>query len=115
MVEGSRIDSGGHQNDTEMVVNEMLDFDRAIKAALDFAETTPNTLVVITADHETGGMSLNGGNFETGEVKGAFTTVGHTGVMVPVFAFGTGAKEFAGIYQNTDLMPKILELLGINQ
>ena len=115
MVEGSFIDSGGHANDTEIVVNEMLDFDRAVKAAFDFAEVNPNTLVVITADHETGGMSLNGGNFETGEVKGAYTTSGHTGVMVPVFAFGPGAEEFSGIYQNTDIMPKVLKLLGINQ
>lgn len=115
MVEGSQIDWGGHANNQEQIVNEMLDFDRAVKVALDFAENNPNTLVVITADHETGGLALNGGNFATGEIDGKFTTKSHTGVMVPVFAFGEGAEEFAGIYQNTDIKPKVLKLLGLGK
>lgn len=112
MVEGSQIDGGGHANNTDKIVNEMLDFDRAIKEAFDFAEKNAGTLVIITADHETGGLTINGGSFETGEVKGEYTTKGHTAVMVPVFAFGAGAEEFAGIYENTDIMPKILKLLN---
>jgi alkaline phosphatase len=112
MVEGSQIDWGGHANNQEQIINEMLDFDRAIKVAFDFAEKNPNTLVVITADHETSGLALNGGNLETGEVNAAFTTKGHTAVMVPVFAFGVGAQEFAGIYQNTEFLPKLLKLYG---
>ncbi|GHT14981.1 alkaline phosphatase [Bacteroidia bacterium] len=112
MVEGSQIDWGGHAKNQEQVINEMLDFDRTIKVAFDFAEKNPNTLVVITADHETGGLSIVGGNLETGEVKASFSTGGHTSVMVPVYSYGTGAKEFAGIYQNTDIKPKILQLYG---
>jgi len=115
MVEGSQIDWGAHDNSTSKIVNEMLDFDRAIKIAFDFADNNPGTLVVITADHETGGMSLNGGNFESGTVDAKYTTGGHSAVMVPVFAYGTGAKEFAGIYENTDIFNKILNLYNFKK
>lgn len=112
MVEGSQIDWAGHGNDTEAVVNEMLDFDRAIKVAFDYADQEPNTLVVITADHETGGMALTGGDLSTGDVEGTFATTGHTSVMVPVFAYGAGAEQFAGIYENTEIFAKLLALYG---
>lgn len=111
MVEGSFIDSGGHGNNTLQVVEEVLDFDRAVGRALDFAARDGNTLVVITADHETGGMSIIDGSFETGMVKGSYTTGGHTGVMVPIFAYGPGASEFVGIMENTDIHAKIRKLL----
>ncbi|MDR2039838.1 MAG: alkaline phosphatase [Bacteroidales bacterium] len=113
MVEGSQIDFGGHTNNTNRITNEMLDFDSAIKVALDFAEQTPQTLVIITADHETGGMTITGGNFKKGDVKAKYTSKRHTGVMVPIFAFGTGAEEFTGIIENTDILPKVLSLCGI--
>ena len=112
MVEGSQIDWAGHGNDTEAAVNEMLDFDRAIKVAFDYVDQDPNTLVVITADHETGGMALTGGDLSTGEVEGTFATTGHTAVMVPVFAYGAGAEEFSGIYENTEIIAKLLALCG---
>ncbi len=108
MAEGSQIDWGGHANDTRYIIDEMLDFDKAIGAALDFAEKDGNTLVIITADHETGGFSINGGDFTTGKVEGKFTTGGHTGVMIPVFAYGPGAEVFSGIYENTAIFDKIV-------
>ncbi len=112
MAEGSQIDWGGHANDTQYIVDEMLDFDQAIGAALDFAEKDGHTLVVITADHETGGFSVNNGDIATGKVEGKFTTKGHTGVMIPVFAFGPGAEAFSGIYENTDIFGKIIRAFG---
>lgn len=114
MVEGSLIDWGAHANDTEAIVNEVLDFNRAIETALQYAENNSGTLVVITADHETGGMSLLGGDFEIGSVQAKYSTRGHSGVMVPVFAYGTGAEEFTGIYQNTDIFKKIVNLYGFS-
>lgn len=114
MTEGSMIDWGGHDNDTEYIVEEMLDFDRAVAAALDFAEKDGKTLVVITADHETGGMALLGGNFQTGQVNAGYTTEGHTGVMVPVFAYGPGAENFMGIQENTDIFTRFAELFGFD-
>lgn len=89
----------------------MLDFDRAIGKALDFASRDRETLVIVTADHETGGMSITDGNMYTGMVKGGFTSEDHTAVMVPVFAFGPGAAEFTGIMDNTDIHRKMSKLL----
>lgn len=112
MIEGSFIDSGAHANNTINVVNEMLDFDQAIGKALEFAAQDGQTLIVVTADHETGGFALVDGNMKTGMVKGAFSTGGHTGVMVPVFAYGPCADNFTGIMENTDIAKKIMKLLG---
>ena len=114
MVEGSQIDWGGHANDTEYIINEVIDFDNAVKVAFDFADKNPGTLVVITADHETGGMALLGGDFDSGEVTAKYTTGGHSAVMVPVIAYGSDAQEFAGFYQNTDILEKILKLYGFS-
>jgi alkaline phosphatase len=112
MIEGSQIDWGGHQNNTGYIVKEMLDFDQAIGKALDFAAQDGETLIVVTADHETGGLGITGGNMNTGMVKGAFTSGDHTGVMVPIFAYGPGAENFTGIMENTDIAKNIMKLLG---
>ncbi len=115
MVEGSQIDWAGHANDQEYLINETLDFDRAVKAAFDFAERDGHTLVIVTADHETGGLTITEGNLQTGELTHAFSTKGHTGVPVPVYTFGPGAEMFTGIFDNTAFLPKILELLQIER
>ena len=115
MIEGSQIDWGGHSNDTQYIVDEMIDFDNAIGKVLDFAATDGNTLVVITADHETGGFSIVGGDMQTGSVEGKFTTGNHTGVMIPVFAYGPGAEQFSGIYQNTEIYNKMIKAFGFKK
>lgn len=112
MIEGSQIDWGGHQNNTSYIVNEMLDFDRAIGKALEFAAEDGKTLIIVTADHETGGLALAGGDMKSGMVKGAFTSGDHTAVMVPVFAYGPGSENFTGIMENTDIAKKIMKLMG---
>ncbi len=111
MVEGAQIDNGGHSNSTGDIIQEMLDFDQAIAEALKFADANKNTLVVITADHETSGFGIVGGNMEEGTVQGDFLTVDHTGIMVPLFAYGPKAQNFNGVYENTEVFNKILELL----
>lgn len=114
MIEGSQIDWGGHKNDQEYVVTETLDFDAAVKAALDFAEQDGETLVVVTADHETGGMIILNGDFKEKTVKTVFNTGGHTGIMLPVYAYGPGAELFTGIYENTSFKSKFEKALGID-
>ncbi|RYY20531.1 MAG: alkaline phosphatase, partial [Chitinophagaceae bacterium] len=99
---------------TQYVVDEMIDFDEVIGEVLDFAAKDKNTLVIITADHETGGMTLNGGDMKTGRVDAKFTTTHHTGVMIPVFAFGPGSEKFSGIYENTAIFTKMLEALKLS-
>jgi len=111
MVEGSQIDWGGHENNTIYIAEEMLDFDRAIGQALEFAAKDGETLIIVTADHETGGLSILGGNMETGEVRASYNTKGHTAIMVPVFAYGPGAENFIGFMENTDIHEKMINLL----
>lgn len=111
VVEGSKIDDGGHANDLQYVAEEVIDFDKAIKVALDFADKNKETLVVVTADHETGGLTIAEGDLKTGKVSSHFSTDDHTGVMVPVFAYGPGAEAFMGIYQNNTIFLKFMQAL----
>jgi len=116
MVEGSQIDWAGHDNDNEYMIAEMLDFEKTIEVALDFAEKDGNTLVVVTADHETGGFTLSAshdrqtGGEDYREIEPSYATGGHSATLIPVFAFGPGSEEFNGIYQNTDLFKKMVKL-----
>lgn len=114
MIEGSMIDSGGHDNDIRLVVDETVDFDKAVKVAFDFADKNPGTLVVVTADHETGGLTLPSGkpDFSLPDqgVNYKFSTGGHTGTFIPIYAYGAGAHNFSGVMENTDI-PKIMARL----
>ncbi len=113
MVEGSEIDFLAHENITPGVVLETLDFDRAIGAALKFAASNRETLIIVTADHETGGMSINGGDYKSGMVSSKYTSGEHTGIAVPIYAFGPGAEEFTGFMENTDIAKKMMKLLRL--
>lgn len=115
MIEGSQIDWAGHANAADTLIDETLDFDKAIGVVLDFAKNDGHTLVVITADHETGGVTIVGGDRATHMVKLNFSTTDHTAVMVPVYAFGPGAGKFSGIYDNTDIFYKILSSFGFEK
>lgn len=115
MVEGSQIDWGGHNNDLKYVENETSDFGKAVQAALDFARKDGNTLIVVTADHETGGLTLVGGSVRDQQTEGKFSTGGHTATPVPVYAFGPGAESFTGYFDNTEFKNKILTLLGMDK
>jgi len=118
MVEGSQIDWGGHDNNAAYLISELIDFDDAIGKALDFAEKDGNTLVIVTADHETGGFTLastlktaeDGTTYsDYNEITGTFSTNGHSATLIPVFAYGPGSEAFSGIYENTEIFHKILE------
>ena len=111
MVEGSQIDWGGHANDLNYILTEFRDFDRAIAVALEYIKKNPNTLLVVTADHETGGLGIDSGNIKNFKPRGGFVTRGHTASMVPVFAIGIGAKKYSGIYDNTAIFSKMKEVL----
>ncbi len=113
LVEGAQIDWAGEENDQGYLLSEMLDFDRTVGKAIDFAEVDGSTLVIITGDHETGGFSLLNGNEANNSVEGSFISAEHTGTMVPVFAFGPGAKEFMGVYENSEIFHKMKDQLGL--
>ena len=114
LVEGSQIDWMNHANDGRGVVMETLDFDRAIWEAIQYANKKGNTLVLVTADHESGGMSIEADS-RMNKLKYGFTTNGHTAAMIPVFAYGPGSSLFRGIYENTSIYHKMRAVLGLKE
>ena len=112
LVEGSQIDWGGHDNNLSYILSEFEDFNGAVAASLAFAKEDGNTLVIVTADHETGGLSLTKGNMKKKRISGEFSTKGHSGILVPVFAFGPNSESFTGIYDNTSIFKKMKALVN---
>ena len=114
---------GGHDNDAKYLISELIDFDETIGAVLDFAEKDGETLVIVTSDHETGGFTLGGkkikdadGNIDEdyNTIAPSFSTGGHSATLIPVFAFGPGAEEFSGVFDNTEIFHKIIKLTSWN-
>jgi alkaline phosphatase len=113
MVEGSQIDWANHDNDLNRSQTQLLWFDLAVKTALDFAVRDGKTLVIVTADHETGGMAITGGNLDGTDLKVGWVSGSHTGGPVPLYAFGPGALNLAGFRDNTDIAKVIAQVLGL--
>ncbi len=113
MVEGSQIDFACHANDSTWMMDEMLDFNYAIQVALNYAKEHGNTLVVVTADHETGGLTLPDPQGKYTNVTFNYSTNSHTCLPVMVYAYGPGAEQFTGWMQNRDLKGKILNACGL--
>lgn len=111
MVEGSCIDDWCHANKVGFAVEEILDFDRTVGAVLEWAAQDGETLVIVTADHSTGAMTLLGGDVEGQSVAVNYANTGHNGVALPVYAWGPGAEKFVGIYENTELSQMIKEII----
>ncbi len=112
MVEGARIDKEEHNNNFQGMVNEALDFDKAVEEAIRFAEKDGHTLVIISADHETGAVSLSKCVPEDGYAQGVFASKGHSPIMVPLFAYGPHSRRFTGTQENSDVSNKIFSLLS---
>ena len=121
MLEGSQVDWAGHANDLNYLKREMQDFDEAVELALDYATQNQDTLVIATADHETGGLLIESSSptdYTAPEVKFSFNTgIGygsHTGVPVPVYAYGPGSENFTGTLDNTDIFYAMLEAVKMD-
>lgn len=112
LVEGSTIDTANHYNNTEQMLGDTIAFDQAVGVALNYARSRDDTLVVVTADHETGGLGITGGSPDGARVNHAWLSTDHTGTMVPVYAYGPGEEIFAGTQHLTDVSRKIARLLG---
>lgn len=113
LVEGSQIDSAAHENDARGATAEVVDLDRTVARILGFAAQDGETLVVLTTDHETGGLALTGGSASERNVEAGFVGKGHSATMVPVFAFGPGSGAFSGVYENTAIFAKLRAALGL--
>jgi len=114
MVEGSQIDWEAHANEEDEIVRRTLLFDMAVAEALEFAQNDGHTLVIVTADHETGGMTLTKGNRDGSSVIAQFSSPYHTAGPVVVFTYGPGAVKYTGMYENSDLAVKIANSLQLD-
>ncbi len=115
MVEASQTDGGGHSNNIEQLVTELLDFDHVVGKAMKFADENKETLVVVVGDHETGGLTLLDGSLKEGWVFGNFSTNDHTSIPSSVFAYGPNSKEFTGLFENTEIFNKIMTAYGFQK
>jgi alkaline phosphatase len=116
MIESSQIDWAGHGNNVDYMITEMNDFEAVVRSVLKYAEKDGNTLVLVTADHETGGFTLgaagsNGYDADYSVIKPTFASTNHSAALVPVLAYGPGAENFMGIYENTEIFHKLMDLL----
>jgi len=111
VVESSQIDWAGHANDFNWIKAEFQEFDEAIQSAINFSNKNKNTLIIVTADHETGGLAITSGKVRRFTMRTKWGTIGHTAEMVPVFSTGPKSEDFSGIYDNTDIFKKILNAI----
>lgn len=112
IVEGSQIDFAAHYHNSDWIIEETIDFDQAVGIGLNYAENDDSTLLVVTADHETGGYALEAGSIKQQKIsKADFTTFHHTGEMVPLFAYGTGSDIFGGIHDNTEIGKILIDFI----
>lgn len=111
MIEGSSIDDWCHRQKVGYAMEELFDFDRTVGHVLKWAEKDGETLVIVTGDHCTGGLSILDGSIEENSVKVNFSTGGHNGIALPVYAYGPHAEDFTGIYENTELSDRIKSLI----
>ena len=95
------------------MISEMIEFDNTIKKVFDFIDNDGNTLVVITADHETGGAAITGGDLLKSKVKNNYVSGSHTATMVPVFSSGYKAHNFKGVYDNTEIFDKLFKIVNL--
>lgn len=115
MIESAIIDGYGHNNDSEGMIEEMKEFEQTLQTLINYVNNHPETLLVVTADHETGGTAVSYKSHAVGEkvpVQLSFSTKGHSGTVVPIFAYGAGSKTFGGIMKNIDIPKKIEELIN---
>jgi alkaline phosphatase len=108
MVEGGRIDHAGHANDIRRNIHETLEFGNAVQEALAWAAGRTDTLILVTADHETGGLTVLGDNGPGAYPPVSWSSTGHTATRVPLYAWGVNAELVGGVMDNTDMLQLII-------
>ena len=109
MSEGSQIDWAGHDNDAQYMLVEFDDFDATVQAATDFAIKNQDTLILVTADHATGGLVLQ--RPKGSNVRAQWTTGSHDLSPINIYAYGPGSELFSGVMDNTEIFERILQAL----
>lgn len=103
MVEGGRIDHAGHANNIENNVYETVEFSNSVQVAINWAQGRSDTLIIVTADHECGGLTVLQNNGQRFFPTVSWSTTDHTGVNVPIYTWGVNAQLVSGVMDNTDL------------
>ena len=109
MIEESQVDWGGHANSAEYIQGEMLSLNELINFTLDSQETHPDVLVVLTADHECGGVAVHDAKDSNLDIH--FTSDYHSANFVPIFATGPGAEVFDGFFDNTAIGRQLIHYI----
>lgn len=120
MVEEAAIDRMGHYHNAPLAIRGVLELDRAVAVAVAFAALNPETLVIVTADHECGGLTVDSGDDPSPIAGSPFASAirwsaeGHTAVGVPLTASGPGADRLAGQYENTHVFRAMMDAMGLD-
>ena len=109
MSEGSQIDWAGHDNNVKYMLAEFADFDDSIAAAIEFAKQDKETLILVTADHATGGLVLQ--KPRGSSIRAQWTTTSHDLSSINIYAYGPGAEKFSGVMDNTEIFDRMLQAL----
>ncbi len=108
LLEGGRIDHAGHSNDIERQLLETMEFSKAVQTVYERISDDEDTIILVTADHETGGLQVQKNNGQ-GEIPTInWTTGGHTVNNVPLYGWGKKAEHVEGVLSNTDLIKIVL-------
>ena len=109
MSEGSQIDWAGHDNNVKYMLSEFADFDESVAAAIEFAKNDKETLILVTADHATGGLVLQ--KPRGSSIRAQWTTTSHDLASINIYAYGPGAEKFSGVMDNTEIFDRMLQAL----
>ena len=127
VVEGAMIDISSHFNQTLNVINDVIALDQAVAVGMEYATVDEDMLIIVTGDHETGGMVVSlfpvGNKNEEGpffmpngiEFYISWITAVHSPVNIPVTALGPGAEKFTGLHENTQVFDIMFEVLGLTK
>jgi alkaline phosphatase len=113
VVECEVTDEMGHDNNADGVAKGVAELDQAVRLAVHMARARGNVLVLVTADHDTGGLAVVDRPLPNGKATVAWATTNHTALWVPLFAFGPGAGGFSGVLDDTELPGRMASLLGL--
>ena len=109
MIEESQIDWGGHANNAEYIKGEMASLNELVNFCLDYQETHPDVLVILTADHECGGVAVHDGNNIDLDIH--FTSAYHSANFVPIWATGPGSEVFDAFMDNTEIGQQLISYI----
>ncbi|MDB3877426.1 alkaline phosphatase [Gammaproteobacteria bacterium] len=109
MSEGSQIDWAGHDNNVKYMLTEFADFDDSVASAIEFSKQNKETLILVTADHATGGLVLQ--KPRSSSIRAQWTTTSHDLSPINIYAYGPGAEKFSGVMDNTEIFDRMLQAL----